>query len=96
MQITNLKKNYIKEQHIQQKCRLKTMRNLLGHNCKVTALPESIESWFTGLDSILPGEVKSREYVVKRKIKYKRLLNNCENKTTDLLHTTENSLITFC
>lgn len=38
------------------------MRNLLGHNCEVTALPEGAESWFTGLHSILQWEVKSGEY----------------------------------
>lgn len=44
------------------------MRNLLGHNCEVTALPEGAERWFTGLDSILPGEVK-REHERDEKIK---------------------------
>ncbi len=45
-----------------------TMRNLLCHDCKVTALPEGAESWFTGLDSILPVEAKSREYEMKEYI----------------------------
>lgn len=38
--------------------RKQTISNLLGHNCEVTALPEGAESWFSGLDSILPEEVK--------------------------------------
>lgn len=41
--------------------RKQTMRNLLGHNCKVTALPEGAESWFSRLDSILPGEVNKQK-----------------------------------
>lgn len=38
--------------------RKQTLGNLLGHNCKVTALPEGTERWFTGLDSILLQEVQ--------------------------------------
>lgn len=47
-----------KNWYIQQICISwwKTQEDLLGHNCEVAALPESAESWFTGLDSILPGE----------------------------------------
>lgn len=38
--------------------RKQTLWNLLGHNCKVTALPEGTECRFTGLDSILLQEVQ--------------------------------------
>lgn len=38
--------------------RKQTLGNLLGHNCKVTALPEGTERRFTGLDSILLQEVQ--------------------------------------
>lgn len=50
----------------------KTKANLLGHDCKVTALPEGTESWFTGLDSILIAIRKTNKWdIVKRELKGK-------------------------
>lgn len=40
---------------------MKTMRNLLGHDREVAALPERTEGWFTGLDSILTGEARGSQ-----------------------------------
>lgn len=59
------------------------MSNLLGHNCKVTALPEGAMSWFTGLDSILPGQVKGQSKTWRTKSKILMLWSNSGNLTTN-------------
>lgn len=61
----------------------KAMNDLLGHNSKVAALPEGAMSWFTGLDAILPGEVKveSKRWQTKSKILMQR--SNSDKFTTN-------------
>lgn len=60
--------------------RNQTVCDLLGHDCKVTALPECAESRFTGLDSILPQGGRT-EHETVREIKSQTLRSSCGNMT---------------
>lgn len=53
---------------MRKRMRKQPLRNLLGHNGEVAALPEGAERWLTGLDSILLQEEQSRGYEMEEHI----------------------------